>query len=250
MSGKLAGKNAIVTGAASGIGKATVLRLAADGASTFCVDRDEAGLAELVNTLGAGHVGFTADLSLASSCEEVVAAALEHWDNQIHILVNAAAILIREPTLEHSRKSWNLTLDVNLKAPFLLSRDVVASMIEAGIRGAIVNVASVEAVLPGRGHVAYTASKGAITMLTRSAAFETAPFGIRVNAVSPGVIATGMNADLRKDPESWSEMLAGTPMGRHGEPEEIAAVIAFLASDDPSFVTGAIVTADGGWTLH
>ena len=87
-------------------------------------------------------------------------------------------------------------------------------------------------------------------MLTRSAAFETAPYGIRVNAVSPGVIATAMNADLRKDPESWSEMLAGTPMGRHGEPEEIAAVIAFLASDDPSFVTGAIVTADGGWTLH
>ena len=250
MSGKLSGKNAIVTGVASGIGKATALRLAADGASTFCVDRDEEGLAEVVGTLGAGHVGFTADLSHASGCREVVAAALEHWDNRIHILVNAAAILIREPTLSHSRKAWDLTLDVNLKAPFLLSRDVVASMIEAGIQGAIVNVASVEAVLPGRGHVAYTASKGAITMLTRSVGFETAPYGIRVNAVSPGVIATAMNADLREDAESWSEMLAGTPMGRHGEPEEIAAVIAFLASDEPSFVTGAILTADGGWTLH
>ena len=250
MSGKLSGKNAIVTGVASGIGRATAVRLAADGANLFCVDRDEEGLAKVVDTLGAGHVGFTADLSLASSCEKVVAAALRHWDNQIHILVNAAAILIREATPEHSRESWDLTFDVNLKAPFLLSRDVVASMIEAGIGGAIVNVASIEAVLPGRGHVAYTASKGAITMLTRSAAFETAPFGIRVNAVSPGVIATAMNADLREDPKSWSEMLAGTPMGRHGEPEEIAAVIAFLASDDPSFVTGAIVTADGGWTLH
>ena len=250
MSGKLSGKNAIVTGVASGIGKATATRLAAEGASLFCVDRDEAGLERVVGALGEGHVGYVADLSLASSCEEVVAAALAHWDNRIHILVNAAAILIREPTLEHSRKAWDLTFDVNLKAPFILSRDVVASMMEARIRGAIVNVASIEAVLPGRGHIAYTASKGAITMLTRSAAFEAAPYGIRVNAVSPGVIATGMNADLREDPESWAEMLSGTPMGRHGEPEEIAAVIAFLASDDPSFVTGAIVTADGGWKLH
>ena len=250
MSGRLSGKNAIVTGAGQGIGRATALRLASDGANLFCVDRNGPAVADVVAGLGEGHVAFTADLSLAASCHEVVTAALEHWDGQIHILVNAAAILIREPTLEHSRKAWDLTFDVNLKAPFLLSRDVVASMIEAGIQGAIVNIGSVEAVLPGRGHIAYTASKGAITMLTRSSAFETAPFGIRVNAVAPGVVATGMNADLREDPESWKEMLAGTPMGRHAEPEEIAAVIAFLASDDPSFVTGAIVTSDGGWTLH
>ncbi|MYC84822.1 MAG: SDR family oxidoreductase [Acidimicrobiia bacterium] len=250
MSADLAGKNAIVTGAASGIGRAAALRLAADGANTFCVDRDEEGLAQVVGILGEGHTGFAADLGLASSCREVVAASRRHWHDRIHILVNAAAILIREPTLQHSRAAWNLTLDINLKAPFLISQEVVATMIETGIRGSIVNVGSVEAVLPGRGHVAYTASKGAITMLTRSAAFEAAPHGIRVNAVAPGVVATGMNADLREDPESWSEMLAGIPMGRHAEPEEIAAVIAFLASDEPSFVTGEILTSDGGWTLH
>ena len=250
MSADLAGKNAIVTGAASGIGRATALRLAAEGANTFCVDRDEEGLAQLVGTLGQGHTGFSADLRLPSSCREVVAASRRHWSDRIHILVNAAAILIREPTLHHSRSAWNLTLDINLKAPFRLSREVVATMIETGIRGSIVNVGSVEAVLPGRGHVAYTASKGAITMLTRSVAFEVASYGIRVNAVAPGVVATGMNADLREDPESWSEMLAGTPMGRHAEPEEIAAVIAFLASDEPSFVTGVVLTSDGGWTLH
>ena len=250
MSADLTGKNAIVTGAASGIGRATALRLAADGASTFCVDRDGSGLEQVVGSLGQGHTGFAADLRLASSCREVVAASRRHWNDRIHILVNAAAILIREPTLQHSRAAWDLTMDINLKAPFRLSREVVATMIEAGIRGSIVNVGSVEAVLPARGHVAYTASKGAITMLTRSVAFESAPYGIRVNAVAPGVVATGMNADLREDPERWSEMLAGTPMGRHAEPEEIAAVIAFLASDEPSFVTGAIVTSDGGWTLH
>ena len=250
MSGRLVGKNAIVTGVASGIGRATAIRLASEGARTFCVDRDEESLEKVVSALGRGHVGFPADLSRADECHGVVSAARDHWGGRIHILVNAAAILIRQSTLEHTRAAWDLTFDVNLKAPFLLSRDVVSTMIENGVRGAIVNVASVEAVLPGRGHVAYTASKGAITMLTRSAAFETAPHGIRVNAVSPGVVATKMNADIRKDPKRWSEMLSGTPMGRHAEPEEIAAVIAFLASDDPSFVTGAIVPADGGWTLH
>lgn len=251
MSGRFSGKNAIITGAASGIGRATALRLATEGAGTFCVDRDEEGLARVVDRLGRGHTGLVADLSSAASCRQVVMAARKLWGNRIHILVNAAAILIRQPTLEHSRAAWDLTFDINLKAPFRLSRDVVSSMIEEGIRGAIVNVGSVEAVLPGRGHAAYTASKGAVTMLTRSAAFETAPHGIRVNAVAPGIVATGMNADLRaNNPERWSAMLAGTPMGRHAEPEEIAAVIAFLASDDPSFVTGAIVTSDGGWTLH
>lgn len=250
MSADLAGKNAIVTGAASGIGRATALRLAADGANILCVDRDEAGLAQVLDTLGQDHAALNADLRLASSCREVVAASRRHWDDPIHILVNAAAILIREPTLQHSRKAWDLTLDINLKAPFRLSREVVKTMIETNTRGSIVNVGSVESILPGRGHVAYTASKGGITMLTRSVAFEVAPYGIRVNAVAPGVVATGMNADLREDPESWSEMLAGTPMGRHAEPEEIAAVIAFLASDEPSFVTGVILTSDGGWTLH
>ena len=251
MSGKLVGNNAIVTGAASGIGRATAERLAADGANILCVDRDEAGLAEVVGRLGEPHAAFTADLSLASSCQAVVKAALERWDNRIDILVNAAAILIREPILEHSRETWDITFDINLKAPFRLARDVVASMIAGGVQGAIVNVGSIEAVLPLSGHAAYTASKGAITMLTRSAAFETAPHGIRVNAVAPGVTATAMNADLREgDPEGWAAMLTDTPMGRHAQPEEMAAVIAFLASDDASFVTGAIVTADGGWTLH
>ena len=250
MSGRLSGKNAIVTGAASGIGKATAVKMAHEGANLFCVDQDAGGLAAVVDDLGKKHVGFTADLSKGSVCEDVVSAARRHWDNRIHVLVNAAAILIRDPTLEHSRANWDLTFDVNLKAPFILSREVVKSMIESGIAGAIVNVGSVEAVLPGRGHVAYTASKGAITMLTRSVAFETASYGIRANAVAPGVVATGMNADIREDPNRWSKMLSGTPMGRHAEPEEIASVIAFLASDEPSFVTGAIVPADGGWTLH
>lgn len=250
MSMRLDGKNAIVTGVASGIGKATAQRLSDEGARLFCVDRDEEGLARVVGQLGDGHIGHLADLSDETACEQVVSSALAHWDGRVHILINAAAVLIREPTLEHTRSAWNLTFDVNLKAPFLLTRDVVAAMIAKQIRGAVVNISSVEAVLPGRGHVAYTASKGAVSMLTRSTAFETAPYGIRVNAVAPGVVATGMNADIREYPKRWAKMLSGTPMGRHAQPEEIAAVIAFLASDDPSFVTGAIVPADGGWTLH
>lgn len=251
MTGRLSGKNAIVTGAASGIGRATAHRLAGEGANLLCVDRDEAGLADLIAGLEGPHATLAADLSLAPECTEVVRTALVHWDRRIDILVNAAAVLIRQPILEHSRETWDLTIDINLKAPFRLARDVVASMIDGGIRGAIVNVGSIEAVLPIAGHAAYTASKGAVTMLTRAAAFETAPHGIRVNAVAPGATATGMNADLREnDPDRWREMLAGTPMGRHAQPEEIASVIAFLASDEASYVTGAVVTADGGWTLH
>jgi len=251
MTGRFSGKNAIVTGAASGIGRATAHRLAGDGANLLCVDRDEAGLADLLASLTGSHIALTADLSLAQACTEVVQTALRHWDRRIDILVNAAAILIRQPILEHSRETWDLTIDINLKAPFRLARDVVASMIEGGIRGAIANVGSIEAVLPIAGHAAYTASKGAVTMLTRSAAFETAPYGIRVNAVAPGATATGMNADLRRDdPDRWREMLSGTPMGRHALPDEIASVIAFLVSDEASYVTGAVVTADGGWTLH
>lgn len=251
MTGRLSGKNAIVTGAASGIGRATARRLSGDGANLLCVDRDEKGLADLLASLSGPHVALAADLSLPSACTKVVQTALELWDGRIYILVNAAAVLIRQPILEHSRETWNLTIDINLKAPFRLARDVVASMIEESIRGAVVNVGSIEAVLPIAGHAAYTASKGAVTMLTRSAAFETAPYGIRVNAVAPGATATGMNADLREnDPDRWREMLAGTPMGRHAQPEEIASVIAFLVSDEASYVTGAVVTADGGWTLH
>jgi len=251
MTGRLSGKNAIVTGAASGIGRATAHRLSGDGASLLCVDRDEAGLADVVASLSGSHAALAADLSLAPACATVVETALEIWEGRIDILVNAAAVLIRQPILEHSRETWDLTIDINLKAPFRLARDVVASMIEGSIRGAVVNVGSIEAVLPIAGHAAYTASKGAVTMLTRSAAYETAPYGIRVNAVAPGATATGMNADLREnDPDRWREMLAGTPMGRHAQPEEIASVIAFLASDEASYVTGAVVTADGGWTLH
>ncbi len=251
MTGRLSGRNAIVTGAASGIGRATARRLASDGAILLCVDRDGSALDAIVTELGEPHTGFVADVAGATACRGVVDAALRRWNGRIDILVNGAAVLIRQPVLEHSRETWDLTLNINLKAPFRLARDVVVSMIGAGIGGAIVNVGSIEAVLPIRGHAAYTASKGAVTMLTRSAAFDTAPYGIRVNAVAPGTTATGMNAELRaEDPDRWQELLSGVPMGRAARPEEIAAVISFLVSDDASFVTGAIITADGGWTLH
>ena len=250
-SDRFTGKNAVVTGAASGIGRAVALRLATEGASVLCVDRNVDGLVDTLDEIGSSHFYVTADLGRAVDCSVVISTALDHFANQIDVLVNTAAVLVREPLLEHSRATWEHTLDINLRAPFRLTRDAVASMILRKVKGAIVNVSSTEAVLPLRGHAAYTASKGAISMLTKAAAFETAPHGIRVNAVAPGVTATGMNAGLRQtDPGRWDEMLSETPLGRNAQPAEIAAVIAFLASDDASFVTGALVTADGGWTLH
>ena len=250
-SDRFTGKNAVITGAASGIGRATALQLVSEGATVLCVDRDTAGLVDTLEEIGSSHFYETADLGRAVDCSAVISSALEQFENQIDVLINAAAVLVREPLLEHGRATWEHTLDINLRAPFRLTRDVVASMIPREVKGAIVNVSSIESVLPLRGHAAYTASKGAISMLTKAAAFETAPHGIRVNAVAPGITATGMNAGLRQtDPERWDEMLSGTPLGRNAQPAEIAAVIAFLASDEASFVTGALVAADGGWTLH
>lgn len=177
-------KNAIVTGAASGIGRASAARLAAEGANLLCVDRDADGLARTVSDLGSGHGLFVADLSSSTECAAVVDTAGDRFRGRIDVLVNAAATLIREPLLEHTRSAWELTLEINLKAPFRLARGVVGSMIAAGVSGAIVNISSVEAVLPLRGHAAYTASKGAISMLTKAAAFEVAEYDIRVNAVA------------------------------------------------------------------
>jgi 2-deoxy-D-gluconate 3-dehydrogenase len=163
------------------------------------------------------------------------------------VLVNAAGILRRHQILDHPLDEWQATLDINLKAPMRLSRDFAAGLIEAGRPGAIVNVSSIEAFTAAPAHAAYTASKGGVMMLTRAFALELADRGIRVNAVAPGVTETGMNRALRDDPERSARLKEPIPMGRFGKPEEQADAIAFLASDEASYITGAVLPVDGGW---
>jgi len=227
MSNRFSGRRAVVTGAASGIGRATLRRL-----------QSEVALAETCE--GLEHADFRAVDICAGAALEAMAAF------EPDVLVNAAGILHRHDVLEHPLETWDQTIDVNVKAAFRLSRDFARALIERGATGVIVNVASIEAFTAAPRHAAYTVSKSAVAMLTKSFALELAEHGVRVVAVAPGVTETGMNNDLRSDPERSKVLAEPIPMRRFARPEEQAAAIAFLASDDASYITGAILPVDGG----
>jgi NAD(P)-dependent dehydrogenase (short-subunit alcohol dehydrogenase family) len=231
------GQRALVTGAASGIGRAVARRLAAEGASVTGLDISREGLQETFESIPGAHL-LTVDVN-----SEQAHAGVRDCD----VLVNAAAILLRHDLLDHPLPDWQRTLDVNLKAPLRLSREFARAHIAAATPGAIVNVASIESFIALAGHAAYTASKHALLMLTRAFALELAPHGIRVNAVAPGVTKTGMNATLRADPERSAALTQAIPLGRFSTPAEQAAAICFLASAEASYVTGATLGVDGGW---
>jgi NAD(P)-dependent dehydrogenase (short-subunit alcohol dehydrogenase family) len=237
LSRRFAGQRALVTGAASGIGRAVARRLASEGAEVVGLDICRDGLQETFASLpGSRH------LAADATSEEALAAV-----GDCEVLVNAAGIMERHDLLAHPLEAWRRTLEVNLKAPLRLSREFARARIAAGAAGAIVNVASVESFVALPGHAAYTTSKSALLMLTRAFALELARHGIRVNAVAPGVTKTGMNAAVRADPERAAALTAAIPLGRFATPEEQAAAICFLASAEAGYVTGATLGVDGGW---
>jgi NAD(P)-dependent dehydrogenase (short-subunit alcohol dehydrogenase family) len=197
----------------------------------------------------AGSIAITVDLSVPEAAERILQEATTALGAP-SVLVNAAGILIRSAVLDHDADSWDATLAVNLHAPFWISAHLVKRLIATGTSGSIVNVASIEALYPLSGHAAYSASKGAILLLTKAMAIDLAPLNIRVNAVCPGVIATRMNEDLRADPLRSAQLLQQVPMSRFGDPDEVARAIAFLVSDEASYVTGTYLLVDGGWAAH
>ncbi len=248
MRARFAGRRALVTGGGSGIGLATARLLREQGAAVVLLDRNEERAALRAGELGAAAV--VADVADPGAVAGAVAAAAEALGAPPDLVVNAAGIYRFGPALELSPEAWTEMLDINVRGSFLVAREAVARLRAAGLGGSVVNIASVAAFVADRVEPAahYNASKAAVVAMTKQLAVEWAPYGIRVNAVCPGPILTPM-LSLTDDPEVAERYLQEhVPLGRFGRPEEVAAVIAFLSSEEASYMTGSIVTVDGGST--
>lgn len=245
-------RTAVVTGAGSGIGAATVLELVRRGAAVVAVDLNERGLYSLAGEAAAIAPGkvtvMTGDISQEATCKAMVKLAVDRYES-LHLAVNNAGIGAIGPQLLHEAndESWRRPMDVNFGGVVYGMRYQLAQMMAAGSGGAIVNVASVYAQLGMRQMETYPASKHAVLGYSRSAALEYADKGIRINVVSPGVIETGLTAAADKD--RMAKYAAKSPLRRMGRPDELAKAICFLLSDDASFVVGANLLVDGGYVL-
>ncbi len=241
---------AIVTGAGSGIGRETALMLARDGADVLAVDRDEPGVVETAKRgNGPGRIlTMHADVTGEATPDEIV----QRCETELgapRILINNAGIGDSRPAHLSDDKNLDGFLEVNLRALFRLSRATVLAMRAAGQGGSIVNLASIFGITGFRGSSAYSATKAAVIGLTRNMAADYGLDGIRVNAVAPGIIETALTKN-RLASNAWfsDTLVGGTPLGRVGQPEEIAAAIAFLCSADAAYVTGHTLVVDGGYS--
>jgi NAD(P)-dependent dehydrogenase (short-subunit alcohol dehydrogenase family) len=243
----LAGKVAIVTGAAKGIGRAIASRFARDGVRVMLSDIDVASGEASADALrkAGGAARFTpCDVGDRAACETLVRATVAAF-GRLDILVNNAGIVHAADLLEIDEADFDRVLRVNLKGPFLMSKAAVPVMIEGG-GGAIINMSSINAVVTIPNQIPYSVSKGGLAQLTRVLAVGLADKGIRVNAIGPGSIMTDMLASIMTDDAVRRRLMSRTPLGRPGEPEEVAAIAAFLASDEASYVTGQTIYPDGG----
>ena len=248
---RLDGRSAIVTGAAGGIGYAIAERFLQDGAKVIVADFDQkrgelaAGRLEKL-----GDARFVrADVGKRADIDNLVASAIGAF-GAIDILVNNAGIVHGADFLDIAEEDFDRVLNVNLKGSFLAGQAVARHMVErvknGGKPGVIVNMSSVNAVFAIANQVPYSVSKGGVNQLTKVMALSLAPYGIRVNAIGPGSIMTEMLASVNADPAARNRILSRTPLGRIGEPAEIASIASFLASDDASYITGQTIYADGG----
>jgi NAD(P)-dependent dehydrogenase (short-subunit alcohol dehydrogenase family) len=250
---RLRDKVAVITGGTSGIGEATALLLAREGAKVVITGRNEERGREVVNKIASagGEAKFVqADVRLSEDCKRAVDETI-HTYGRLDILFNNAGVFYAHNALDCSEEEWDLQIDVNLKGAFLMSKYALPGMIAQG-GGVIINNSSGWGLVGGDKAVAYCASKGGVVLLTKAMAIDHGREGIRVNCICPGDVETPM---LPKDAGfrglKWEDYIAGCanrPMGRVGTADEVAKVALFLASDDSSFMTGAAIAVDGGGT--
>jgi NAD(P)-dependent dehydrogenase (short-subunit alcohol dehydrogenase family) len=253
MPGRVKGKVALVTGGASGIGRATALTFAREGAKLIIADMNEAGGHQTVHMIteqGGQAIFVRTDVSQAVEVQALISQAVATY-GRLDCAHNNAGISGggRALTAEYAEDMWHQVIAVNLTGVWLCMRYEIPQMLSQG-SGAIVNTASVAGLIGARGLAAYVASKHGVVGLTKTAALEYAQQGIRVNCVCPGYIQTPMTAPGMEDPERMALMLASEPVGRMGHPEEVAETVVWLCSDAASFVTGHIMTVDGGYVAQ
>jgi NAD(P)-dependent dehydrogenase (short-subunit alcohol dehydrogenase family) len=253
LSMRLANKVALITGGTSGIGDATAILFAREGASVALSGRNQERGQQVRDTIlrnGGKAIFIKADVRQAEDCRRAVDETLSAF-GQLDILFNNAGVFYAHTVIDCSEKEWDEQLDVNLKGTFLMSQFALPEMIRRG-SGVIINNSSGWGIAGGDSAVAYCASKGGIVLLTKAMAIDHGRQGIRVNCICPGDVDTPMlPADARMRGLKWQDYLAGCanrPLGRIGTPDEIAKAVLFLASDDSSFMTGAALVVDGGGT--
>ena len=247
---RLTHKVAIITGGGSGIGKAIAVAFAREGASVVIAGRDQKKLNSAAAEIGGDCLAVTADVSKAKDVEKLVGAAIAKF-KRIDVLVNNAGVLLPGTAEQLSEKDFDQTFNVNVRGLWLLSRAVLPHMRASNSGGgSIINIGSVLSMLGARNRVAYAASKGAVLAMTRAMALDHAGENIRVNCICPGIVETELVAKFNMDESARRQRLAMHPAGRFGQPDDVAGLAVFLASDESAWITGTAQTVDGGYSAQ